>query len=114
MEQSYLSTSVTSSFKVGKRLMLDIHLEIIQRHLSCNNKTVVWSRFFSEAKRSFPTDDLGRETTALCVLSVQCKFVLRYVLQLSVFLFRVHVIKGVSLLCVSFQNTTGIQNESGE
>uniref|UniRef100_A0A672TY81 SET domain-containing protein n=1 Tax=Strigops habroptila TaxID=2489341 RepID=A0A672TY81_STRHB len=26
---------------------------------------------------------------------------------------RAHVIKGVSLLCVSFQNATGIQNESG-
>jgi hypothetical protein len=35
-------------------------------------------------------------------------------LQLSVFLFRAHVIKEVSLLCVSLQNTTGIENESGE
>lgn len=43
-----------------------------------------------------------------------CKFVGRYISQLSVFLFRAHVIKEVSLLCVSFQNTTGIENESGE
>jgi len=57
---------------------------------------------------------LWEEKLRVCVLSVQCKFVGRYVLQLSVFLFRAHVIKGVSVLCVSFQNTTGIQNESGE
>lgn len=62
----------------------------------------------------FGNSPLGRETTGLCALSIQCKFVGRCVLQLSVFLFRAHVIKGVSLLCVSFQNTTGIQNESGE
>lgn len=43
-----------------------------------------------------------------------CQIVGRYILQLSVFLFRAHVIKEVSLLCVSFQNTTGIENESGE
>lgn len=70
--------------------------------------------FFNKAICSCVTNALGRETTGLCVLSIQCKFVGRYVLQLSVFLFRAHVIKGVSLLCVSFQNTTGIQNESGE
>lgn len=43
-----------------------------------------------------------------------CKFVGRNILHLSVFLFRAHVIKEVSLLCVSLQNTTGIENESGE
>lgn len=93
--------------------MLDIHLEIIQTHLSCNNNCGL-EQIFSKAKCSFSADDLGREATALCVFSVQCKFVHRYILQLSVFLFRVHVIKGVSLLCASFQSTTGIQNESGE
>lgn len=43
-----------------------------------------------------------------------CKLVGRCILQLSVFLFRAHVIKEVSLLCVSLQNTTGTENVSGE
>lgn len=70
--------------------------------------------YFYKPMSCFVINALGRETTGLCVLSIQCEFVGRYVLQLSVFLFRAHVIKGVSLLCVCFQNTTGIQNESGE
>lgn len=70
--------------------------------------------YFYKAVYCFMTNALGREKTGLCVLSIHCEFVGRSVLQLSVFLFRTHVIKGVSLLCVSFQNTTGIQNEPGE